>query len=125
MDQIKEIMEQVSDRLAATASSDVVAGAPIQLGGLTVVTLSRVSLGLGAGGGVGEGDTHQGKSATAKGEGGGTGGGAKVRPVAVVVLSEAGVEVLPISDKQGKLDRLLDAIPALVERVQRARKKEE
>ena len=119
MDQINEIIAQVGERLAATATSEVVVGAPMQMGNLTVVALSRVSIGLGAGGGLGE---ASGEPAPGKGQGGGTGGGAKVRPVAVILFSETDVQVFPIPEKVGKLDRLIDAIPGLVEKVQRLRK---
>ena len=53
MYQITEIMDLVSERLADTASSEVVAGDPMKLGDFTIITVSRVTLGLGAGGGVG------------------------------------------------------------------------
>jgi uncharacterized spore protein YtfJ len=119
MEQIKDLMAQVGEQLAATASSDVVVGTPIQIGTVTVVPLSRISLGLGVGAGATEGQQRKGVS----GKGGGTGGGAKVRPVGAVVFSESGVEVLSLPDRPGKLDRLLDAIPGLIDRFQRVQQK--
>jgi uncharacterized spore protein YtfJ len=119
MEQIKDLMAQVGEQLAATASSDVVVGTPIQIGTVTVVPLSRISLGLGVGAGATEGQQQKGVS----GKGGGTGGGAKVRPVGAVVFSESGVEVLSLPDRPGKLDRLLDAIPGLIDRFQRVQQK--
>ena len=119
MEQIKDLMAQVGEQLAATASSDVVVGTPIQVGTVTVIPLSRISLGLGVGAGTTEGQLQKGVS----GKGGGTGGGAKVRPVGAVVFSESGVEVLSLPDRPGKLDRLLDAIPGLIDRFQRVQQK--
>ena len=119
MEQIKDLMAQVGEQLAATASSDVVVGTPIQVGTVTVIPLSRISLGLGVGAGTTEGQQQKGVS----GKGGGTGGGAKVRPVGAVVFSESGVEVLSLPDRPGKLDRLLDAIPGLIDRFQRVQQK--
>ena len=134
MDQgIKEVLDLVSERLASTAKSDMVVGKPLELGGLTVVPLSRVSVGMGGGGGQGEGQgmgpggpgrrghNFQG---VGKGVGGGCGGGAKVRPAAVAVFTPNGVKILPIPDRKGKLDKLLDRLPDLVERVQAAVDKE-
>jgi uncharacterized spore protein YtfJ len=120
MEQIKDLMAQVGEQLAATASSDVVVGTPIQVGTVTIVPLSRISLGLGVGAGSGE---QQKSGGPLSGKGGGTGGGAKVRPVGAVVFSAAGVEVLSLPDKPGKLDRLLDAIPGLIDRFQRVQQK--
>jgi uncharacterized spore protein YtfJ len=119
MDQINEIIAQVGERLAATATSEVVVGAPMQMGNLTVVALSRVSIGLGAGGGYGEMEGGEKAPGPGKGQGGGTGGGAKVRPVAIILFGESGVQVFPIPEKVGKLDKLIDAIPGLIEKVKR------
>jgi uncharacterized spore protein YtfJ len=129
MEHIKDIMQLVGDRLASAAKSDVVVGQPLELGAVTVVPLSRVSIGVGAGGGSGHGDFSKTSKnprhpATGKGEGGGTGGAAKVRPVGVVVFTADGVEVLSIPAKRGKLDKLFDSIPGLIEKVQKAAAKE-
>jgi len=121
MEQLNQLVDAVSDRLATIANSDVVVGSPLELGGLTIVPISRISIGIGAGGGEGEGTSPERKKGSrsagpGRGTGGGTGGAGKVRPVAVAVIKEDGVEVLPIDEKSGKLDRLLDKIPDLVER---------
>lgn len=122
MQDILQFMDVAAGRLAEVAKSDVVVGEPIQLGKATVVPLSRVALSLGGGGGEGEGSAPQGKKekggAGGRGVSAGAGGGAKVRPVAVAVFTEAGVEIVPIPDKKGAVERLLDRIPDLVERVQ-------
>jgi uncharacterized spore protein YtfJ len=118
MEHVAEMLESICEQLGAVARSEVVVGSAVELGSVTFVPISRVSLGFGAGGGEGEGETpHGGKThGHGKGAGGGSGGGGKVRPVAVVVFSADDVQVLPIPDRQGKLDRLLDKIPDLVER---------
>ncbi len=127
MEELKTLVDSVSEQLSSVANSDVVVGSPLELGGVTVVPISRVSLGLGAGGGEGEGPAEgsgkkhggsgSGKRGSAgKGSGGATGGAGKIRPVAVVVLGAEGVEVLPIDERTGRLDKLLDRIPELVER---------
>ncbi len=122
MDQINEIVEIVSDQLANVASSDVVVGTPMELGGVTVVPISRVAVGIAAGGGAGEGESPDQKHGRGKGTGGGTGGAGKVRPVAVVVFGPDGVEILPVADKRGKLDRLIEKIPEWVERFEKHKK---
>lgn len=116
---IQEILEAVSGPLRDVANGEAVVGSPIQLGAVTVYPISRVSIGLGAGGGHGEnpegkGDGKHGRPES--GLGGGSGGGAKARPVAVLVFSGEGVTVLPIPDRKGKLDGILEKIPELIER---------
>ena len=123
MEETRAIIEQVTTTVSDIAKSDVVAGTPLQVGPVTVVTISRVSAGLGGGGGEGESDPPSREAQPKKrdtgagaGRGGGSAGGARVRPVAVVVFRETGVDVLPIADPQGKVEKLIDQIPSLIER---------
>ena len=125
MEHVNDLFEIVSQQLGAVAQSDVVVGSPLTLGVWTVVPVSRVTVGMGAGGGTGEGDVHhhrvhqrsrQGTS-SGKGTGGGGGGGGRVRPVAVLVLGPDTVQVLPIPNKAGKLDHLMDKLPEWIDRM--------
>ncbi len=129
MQHVKELLDLVLGKLETVADSNAVVGEPIELGGVTLVPLTRISLGFGLGGGEGEGQgfgpgAHAGKKqpggAQGKGVGVGTGGGAKVRPVGVAIFSDDGVEILPIKDKKGLMDRLFDKIPDLVDMVKEA-----
>jgi len=129
MQHVKELLELVTGKLETVAHSDTVVGEPIELGGVTLVPLTRISLGFGMGGGEGEGQgfgpgahgrTRRAAGPQGKGIGGGTGGGAKVRPVGVAIFSADGVEILPIKDKKGLLDRLFDRVPELVDMVKEA-----
>ena len=128
MQHIKELLELVTGKLETVAHSDAVVGEPIELGGVTLVPLTRISLGFGMGGGEGEGQgfgpgsnpKKRGTGPQGKGVGGGSGGGAKVRPVGVAIFSADGVEILPIKDKKGLLDRIFDKMPELVEMVKEA-----
>jgi uncharacterized spore protein YtfJ len=129
MQHVKELLELVTGKLETVAQSDAVVGEAIELGGVTLVPLTRISLGFALGGGEGEGQgfgpgAHAGRKRGAgpqgKGIGGGTGGGAKVRPVGVAIFSADGVEILPIKDKKGLLDRLFDKVPELVDMVKEA-----
>lgn len=123
MEQVREILEVVGGGLAEVASGEAVVGSPIALGQVTVYPISRVSLGLGGGGGQGENEARGDRSkGPESGAGGGSGGGAKARPVAVLVVSPDGVSVLSIPDRQGKLDAILEKIPALIERIESRKK---
>ncbi len=130
MGPVSELLDVVTGRLTDVAQSDIVVGDPVELGGLTFVPLSRISLGFGGGGGQGEGEGQgphgkkkDGRSVQGRGRGsgGGSGGGAKVRPVAVVVFGPEGVEVLPIDEKRGALERIFDKVPDLIERFEGAK----
>lgn len=74
-------------------------GTPVERNGHTVIPVSRVSFGYGLGFGRGagsDGDGHGGGGG--EGEGGGGGGGGGATPVAVIDISDAGVEIEPIKD---------------------------
>ena len=69
------------------AEPNAVFGAPVERGAYTIITCSEVSGGLGAGFGGGQ-----------EGSGGGGGGGSFGRPVAVITIGPAGVDVQPVFD---------------------------
>lgn len=124
MEGIDEVIEQVTEALSDVARSDAVVGSPIEVGGVTLLPISRVSVGFAGAGGEGEGEQPapaRAKGAEAgrgKGGGAGSGGGAVVRPVAVVAFRADGVDVLPVPVKQSRLEKLLDQLPELIERFQ-------
>ena len=118
MEQVLQMLDLVSAEAGQVANSDVVVGDPIEVGDTTVVPLCRVSLGFGAGGGQGEGEPPKGKRhGSGRGTGGGGGGGGKVRPVGVIVLGPDGVEVHPIPDRRGIVDRVFDRVPEVIDLV--------
>jgi uncharacterized spore protein YtfJ len=123
MEQVNDFVESMSDKLGELASSDLVVGEPQTYGEVTVVPLTRISVGMGGGGGSGSGDMDGSKSKRSRGSGKGTGagsaGGVKIRPVAVVVFKPSGVEILPIPERVGKIEKLLDFIPGMVEDIKK------
>jgi uncharacterized spore protein YtfJ len=118
---IDEVLVAVSKKLGAVASSRTVVGEAMKLGEVTLVPVSRVSMGLGGGGGEGEGmpPHNRGKGPShGKGIGLGSGGGVKVAPIAVIAFTPAGVEVLAVPDKPCWLEKMADRIPEWIEKAQ-------
>jgi uncharacterized spore protein YtfJ len=128
VEHVERMIDQVSEKMGELARSDLIAGAPIEVGGVTIVALSRIGVGFGGGGGEGEGDfreMHAKKHGgppfeQGKGTGLGAGAGGKVRPVAVVIFGPDGVRVEPIPDRKGLLDKIFDRIPELIDLAQRS-----
>ena len=116
MEDIELFIDEIGDHLSGLAKSDLVVGAPTALGRVTIVSLSHVGLGFGGGGGGGEepGNARRPKST---GGGQGTGGGGRVRPVAVAVFKEDGVEIVKVPHKQSSLSRLLEKLPELIDKL--------
>lgn len=119
MKHVEEILQAVSEELSAVAAGDAVVGSPIPLGAVTVYPISLVSVALGGGGGEGE-MAPEGTAKPEKGTGGGSGGGARACPVAVLVVGADGVKVLPLPQRKGAVEKLLEKIPDLVSQVKAA-----
>jgi uncharacterized spore protein YtfJ len=140
MEHVDSLLDLVAGKVTEVAQSDVVVGDPIELGDVTLVPLSRVSLGFGGGGGEGEGTqgprrghwrskgNNGGAKAEARFEGGegkgtglGGGGGGKVRPVGVIVFTSDGVSVEPIPDKLGVFDKIFEKVPDIIDLIKDAK----
>ncbi|EPR13939.1 GerW family sporulation protein [Ruminiclostridium papyrosolvens] len=109
-----ESMSVIFDKLENFLKTKTVVGEPIKIGDVTLVPFINMSFGLGIGGGTGNDE---------KGMGGEGGTGAKISPTAVLVISGDKVELLPIK-KSGGLDKLLDMVPGIVEKIQDKREEE-
>ena len=129
MEHLKDMLDLVTARFSDFSDSNVVVGEPIEFDEVTVVPLTRVSVGFGGGGGEGEGDFPAGKGKAkakpakfgkGKGTGGGAGAGGKARPVAVILFDKDGVSVQPIPQKKGLLDKLFDKVPEVIDLIKQA-----
>ncbi len=112
----KENVGVIFDKLENFLKTKTVVGEPMTIGDTTIVPFINLSFGLGTGGGNGTDDKGNG----GVGVGGGT--GAKIAPTAVLVIKGDKVELLPIK-KSGGLDKLLDMVPGIIEKI--SEKKEE
>lgn len=125
MEPVEHMVHALIDHMGGVATSQSVAGEPIELGGFKIVVLSMISAGMGTGGGSGRGDApaKKGRRDAGPGEGAaeGAGGGVKVRPAAIVAFGPAGVQVLPIPAPPGVFDKVIDKVPDVVEMVEHAR----
>jgi len=105
-----ENMSTIFDKLENFFKTKTVVGEPIKIGDTTLVPFIDITFGLGLGGGAGTDEKGMG------GDGGGGGTGAKVSPTAVLVIQGDKVELLPIK-KAGGLDKLLDLVPGIIEKI--------
>ena len=89
---ISELMRATMEQIRAVADANTIIGAPIQAEGVTLIPVSRLSLGV-AGGGT-EFSTKKQAPGGDNGFGGGSGASAKLEPVAFLVVREGGVKLL-------------------------------
>ena len=114
---IKGNVEGMIDKLEEFLVSKTVIGEQIQVGNNIIIPF--VSIGFGAGTGIGDGHDEKKNG----GMGGGGGIGAKVQPVAVLVINGDKVEMIPIK-KHGGLEKLLEMVPDIIEKMDSKDKKE-
>jgi uncharacterized spore protein YtfJ len=111
----EQIIKTLMDEIKAIARTETILGQPLTVGGATIIPVCRIMLGFGAGGGEGEMEAKKGG-----GSGGGGGGGVKVEPAAFVVIRDE--EVTVMGARPGKLEGLFEAVPGIIEKIQKTRK---
>lgn len=110
----EQILKTLLDEIKTIARTETILGEPINIGNNTIIPVCRILMGFGAGGGEGEVQEKRG------GSGGGGGGGVKVEPAAFIVIK--GEEVTVLGAKPGKLEGLFEAVPGIIEKIQKAKK---
>ena len=124
------MMDLTIGGLGDLANADVVMAKPAEVNGKQVIPVLALNVGFGDGGGHGEGEGsqagHGSKKGRGKGKGSGTGsgaaGGARLTPIAVVIRDAGGIRVLRVPRPKKGLEKLLDKIPGLVEKIQKLEK---
>lgn len=112
---VMDVISGIVGELKTIASAESIIGEAVTVGDKTVIPVVRVSVGFGAGGGEGSRDQNQ------SGYGAGGGGGCVVEPAAFIIMDRTGISLLPA--KPGKLDSLVDAIPAVVKKIANLKEK--
>jgi uncharacterized spore protein YtfJ len=105
---LAEVIKTALDQMQYIAKTETVVGEPIVAGKVTLIPVSRVSIGFAAGG-AGKDD----KCAT----GAGTGGGITITPVAFIAITEDRVQVHPVSPEDPFLSRIIELAPEAVKKV--------
>lgn len=105
-----EIMDATVSKIRELADANTVIGKPIQTpDGITVIPISRVTLGFGTGGTCGS----KGVSFT-----GGNGGGVKVEPVGFFVIKDGNCRMISVAPPPlSTMDRIVDMVPDVLDRV--------
>jgi sporulation protein YtfJ len=115
---IEALVKTVLSELKRIIQTETVVGEPIQAGGVTLIPVSKVSVGFGVGGA---------KTGEKSREGEGTGGGVLIEPVAFIAIRENKAELLSMKKESVGLGQVIDLIPEVIEKVKefRTRKSEE
>lgn len=111
---LSDLMRSTMDKIREMADTNTIVGQPITTpDGVTLIPISRVSMGFGCGG------ADYGKTQP-KDFGGGSGAGVKIEPVAFLVIREGTTRVLPVAmPPMTTLDRVVEMMPDLVDKVEK------
>jgi uncharacterized spore protein YtfJ len=100
----------VLDKLKSIAQTETVIGKPIQLESLTLIPVSKVSVGFGLGG------------QNTKSEMAGTGGGLSVEPIAFLAVSGDSVRIINLSREKDAFARAIDLVPEVLDLLKKGKK---
>ena len=115
---IKGIMDTTMDKLHAMVDVDTVIGTPINVGGITLVPVSKVAFGLATGGADFPTKTQNGLF------GGGGGAGVTITPISFIAINGNDIKMLPISNEITNIDRAIAMAPDLINKVKELFNKE-
>lgn len=112
---LSDVIKTALDQIHYIARTETVVGEPITAGNVTLIPVSKVSIGFAAGG-AGKEDKI--------GSGSATGGGATITPLAFITIVDDRVQVVPLSKKDPNLSKLFAMAPELIQKVTNFLKKD-
>jgi uncharacterized spore protein YtfJ len=105
---LTDVIKTAMDQIKLIAKTETVIGEPITAGNVTLIPVSKISIGFAAGGG---GNDQK------AGSGAGTGGGVNIMPVAFITIIDDKVQVLPVNKSDPGLAKILSLAPDLIKKV--------
>ena len=100
------------EKLKGIAQTDTVIGQPIVADDVTLIPVSRVSLGFGLGGGNGKGEMA----------GSGAGGGLTVEPIAFVVVQGGNTKIVSLTRDKDIFGKAMDLVPEVLSLLKKDKK---
>ena len=107
---LSDVIRTALDQIQLIAKTETVIGEPITAGNVTLIPVSRISIGFAAGG---AGNDQK------AGSGAGTGGGVQIVPVAFISITDDRVQVHPVTKGSPDLGKILSLAPELIKKVSR------
>ncbi len=112
---LPNMLENTIAKIREMVDANTVVGQPITTGDVTILPISKISIGLGGGG-----SDFVSKNANNRENpfGGGVGAGVKVTPVAFLVIKEGSVRMLPVAvPANTTADRLVEMVPDALDKI--------
>ena len=112
---VNDMMGSTMEKIKAMIDVNTGVGEPIVTGEVTIIPVSRVSFGF-ASGGSDFSSKHQ-KPGGENAFGGGSGAGVNLEPIAFLIVRGENVRLLPIIPPCGPIDRAIDVVPEVVDKI--------
>ena len=112
---LPNMLENTIAKIREMVDSNSVVGEPIVAGDVTIIPISKISVGLGGGG-----SDYVSKNANNQENpfGGGVGAGVKVTPVAFLIIKDGSVRMLPVAQPANTTaDRIVEMIPDTLDKI--------
>ena len=112
-DMLNTTMQKIRDLMDA----NTVVGNPIEVGGVTVIPVCKLSIGYGSGGSDFAQKSQKPENPNAFG--GGAGMGVSITPVSFLIVQNGNVKVVPVEQPAATtVERVIDMVPGVVDKVQ-------
>lgn len=138
---IEGLMHAAFNNIKAMVDVNAIVGDPVQTpDGSVILPISRVAFGFAAGGSDFRVDDKHDRLSSDRGEGhtvpaahtygtkpfgGGSGGGVYITPIAFLVVGKQGIHVVSLDNQTHLLEKIIDAAPNVLDRINSMFKKQE
>ena len=113
---IGDLMSTTMQKLREMVDVNTIVGEPIHAEGVTLIPISKVSMGFASGGS--DFTTKNQKPEADNSFGGGSGAGVKIDPVAFLVIKDGTTRVMPVAvPPVSTVDRIVDMAPDIVDKI--------
>ena len=114
-EKLPNMIDSTIEKIRQMVDVNSVVGEPIVTGDVTIIPVSKVSVGFGGGG---SDFVTKNTSAGANPFGGGVGAGVKVTPIAFLIIKEGSVRMLPVATPANTTaDRLVEMVPDTLDKI--------
>lgn len=113
---IGDLMTTTMQKLREIADVNTIVGQPIQTGDVTIIPISKLTVGFASGGS--DFTTKNQKPEADNSFGGGSGAGMSLAPVAFLIVKGDTVKLMPVVPPAGTtVDRVVEMVPEVIDRV--------
>ena len=112
---LSDMMTNTMSKIKDMIDVNTVVGSPITTpGGVTIIPVSKVSVGFGGGGS----DFTKKTAAGDNPFGGGVGGGVKVTPICFLIVKDGNVRMMPVAEPASSTaDRIVEMVPDTLDKL--------